>query len=190
MRNSSLSAGRARELVRRGGIESIIVPHVNIFGRHQWLNRCIIDRDVHIPEGTVIGYDREEDQKNYFVTPSGLTVVTRAITHYSKARSRSITFPKALSGFTLAAAALESGAVLLCVVVKFSLPMNPTALPQQKTKAQPKVAFIVGTAIFRTVVALVLRAHRAHLAGLSLFLLVSICLGDRVVNHGPAWFTG
>lgn len=55
---------------------SIIFPHVNI-GRHCRLNRCIIDRDVHIPEGTIIGYDREEDQKNYFVTPSGLTVVTR-----------------------------------------------------------------------------------------------------------------
>jgi glucose-1-phosphate adenylyltransferase len=38
---------------------------------------AIIDRDVHIPEGTVIGYDPVEDKRRYFVTPSGLTIVTR-----------------------------------------------------------------------------------------------------------------
>jgi glucose-1-phosphate adenylyltransferase len=32
---------------------------------------------VHIPEGTVIGYDPESDKQNYFVTESGITVVTR-----------------------------------------------------------------------------------------------------------------
>jgi glucose-1-phosphate adenylyltransferase len=32
---------------------------------------------VHIPEGTVIGYDPVEDKRRYFVTPSGLTIVTR-----------------------------------------------------------------------------------------------------------------
>ncbi len=40
-------------------------------------SRSIIDRDVHIPEGTVIGYDQVEDKRRYFVTPSGLTIVTR-----------------------------------------------------------------------------------------------------------------
>ena len=55
---------------------SVIFSHVNI-GRHCRIRRAIIDRDVHIPEGTVIGYDQTEDKKNYFVTPSGLTVVTR-----------------------------------------------------------------------------------------------------------------
>src|SRR5208337_4912474 len=38
---------------------------------------AIIDRDVELPEGTVIGYDQSEDKRKYFVTPSGLTVVTR-----------------------------------------------------------------------------------------------------------------
>jgi ADP-glucose pyrophosphorylase len=37
----------------------------------------IIDRDVHLPEGTVIGYDPAKDKRHYHVTPSGLTVVTR-----------------------------------------------------------------------------------------------------------------
>jgi len=55
---------------------SIIFSHVNI-GRHCRIRRSIIDRHVHIPEGTVIGYDPVEDKKRYFVTPSGLTIVTR-----------------------------------------------------------------------------------------------------------------
>jgi glucose-1-phosphate adenylyltransferase len=55
---------------------SIIFSHVNI-GRHCRINKAIIDRDVHIPEGTVIGYDPVEDKRHYFVTPSGLTIVTR-----------------------------------------------------------------------------------------------------------------
>jgi glucose-1-phosphate adenylyltransferase len=55
---------------------SIIFSHVNI-GRHCRIRRAIIDRDVHIPEGTVIGFDPVEDKRHYFVTPSGLTIVTR-----------------------------------------------------------------------------------------------------------------
>jgi glucose-1-phosphate adenylyltransferase len=60
---------------------SIVFSHVNI-GRHCRIRRAIIDRDVHLPEGTVIGYDQNEDRKNYFVTPSGLTVVTRDYSLY------------------------------------------------------------------------------------------------------------
>ena len=54
----------------------IIFSHVNI-GRHCRIRRAIVDRDVHIPEGSVIGYDPEEDKRNYFVTETGITVVTR-----------------------------------------------------------------------------------------------------------------
>ncbi|MGC2163948.1 MAG: glucose-1-phosphate adenylyltransferase [Silvibacterium sp.] len=60
---------------------SIVFTHVNI-GRHCRIRRAIIDRDVQLPEGTVIGYDASEDKKNYFVTPSGLTVVTRDYSLY------------------------------------------------------------------------------------------------------------
>ena len=60
---------------------SIVFSHVNI-GRHCRIKRAIIDRDVHLPEGTVIGYDQNEDKRNYFVTPSGLTVVTRDYSLY------------------------------------------------------------------------------------------------------------
>jgi glucose-1-phosphate adenylyltransferase len=55
---------------------SIIFSHVNI-GRHCKIKKAIIDRDVHIPEGSVIGYDVEEDKQKYFVSESGITVVTR-----------------------------------------------------------------------------------------------------------------
>src|SRR3954469_10145764 len=55
---------------------SIIFSHVNI-GRHCKVRRCIIDRNVHIPEGSVIGYDVEEDKQKYFVSDTGITVVTR-----------------------------------------------------------------------------------------------------------------
>jgi glucose-1-phosphate adenylyltransferase len=67
--------------------DSIIFTHVNI-GRHCRIRRAIIDRDVHLPEGTIIGYDQEEDRKNYFVTPSGLTVVTRDYSLYENPVSR------------------------------------------------------------------------------------------------------
>jgi glucose-1-phosphate adenylyltransferase len=60
---------------------SVVFSHVNI-GRHCRIKKAIIDRDVHIPEGTVIGYDQNEDRRQYFVTPSGLTVVTRDYSLY------------------------------------------------------------------------------------------------------------
>ena len=55
---------------------SILFSHVNV-GRHCRIRNAIIDRDVHIPEGTTIGYDPEADRQRYFVTESGITVVTR-----------------------------------------------------------------------------------------------------------------
>src|ERR1700681_3934039 len=55
---------------------SILFSHVNV-GRHCRIRKTIIDRDVQLPEGTVIGFDREADHQRYFVTDSGITVVTR-----------------------------------------------------------------------------------------------------------------
>jgi glucose-1-phosphate adenylyltransferase len=60
---------------------SILFSHVRI-GRHSRIRRAIIDRDVQIPEGTVIGYDVNEDRKNYLVTESGITVVSRDYSLY------------------------------------------------------------------------------------------------------------
>src|SRR3977135_1441961 len=55
--------------------DSILFHDVNI-GRHCKIRKAIIDRDVHIPEGTTIGYDTAADRQRYFVTASGITVVT------------------------------------------------------------------------------------------------------------------
>jgi glucose-1-phosphate adenylyltransferase len=68
---------RLREDNSFGEVEtSILFPHVNV-GHHCRICRAIIDRDVHIPEGAVIGFDPDEDAKNYVVTETGITVVTR-----------------------------------------------------------------------------------------------------------------
>jgi glucose-1-phosphate adenylyltransferase len=56
--------------------DSILFSHVNV-GRNCRIRKAIIDRDVHVPEGTSIGYEPEADRERYFVTDSGITVVTR-----------------------------------------------------------------------------------------------------------------
>ena len=52
----------------------IIFPHVDI-GRHSRVRRAIIDRNIHLPEGTIIGYDSEEDRRKYHVSETGIVVV-------------------------------------------------------------------------------------------------------------------
>jgi len=56
--------------------DSILFSHVDV-GRNCRIRKAILDRDVHIPEGTTVGYDTEADRERYFVTDSGITVVTR-----------------------------------------------------------------------------------------------------------------
>lgn len=57
--------------------EAVILPEVTI-GRHCKLRRVIIDRACVIPEGMVIGYDRDEDiRRGFRVTEKGVTLVTR-----------------------------------------------------------------------------------------------------------------
>jgi glucose-1-phosphate adenylyltransferase len=49
---------------------------VNV-GRYTKIKRTIVDKDVNIPEGTVIGYDIEEDRKRFYVSDSGIVVVAK-----------------------------------------------------------------------------------------------------------------
>ncbi len=56
--------------------DCILFSHVSV-GRRCRIRKAILDRDVHIPEGTTIGYDAEADRQRYSVTESGITVVTR-----------------------------------------------------------------------------------------------------------------
>src|SRR5262249_18734302 len=55
---------------------SILCSHVNV-GRHCRNRKAIFGRVVQIPEGTVIGYDTEDDRQKLPVTDTGITVVTR-----------------------------------------------------------------------------------------------------------------
>jgi glucose-1-phosphate adenylyltransferase len=58
--------------------DSILLDGVDV-GRHAKIRRAIIDKEVHIPEGTKIGYDLEEDAKRFTVNPSGIVVVPKWI---------------------------------------------------------------------------------------------------------------
>ena len=55
--------------------ECILMPGVRV-GRHARIRRAIIDRDVLIPRGALIGYNAEEDRRRHTVTESGIVVVT------------------------------------------------------------------------------------------------------------------
>ncbi len=57
--------------------DSVIMDYCDI-GRHARIRRAIIDKNVTIPEGDVIGYDLERDRKRYFVTESGIVVIPKA----------------------------------------------------------------------------------------------------------------
>ncbi|MFA5004568.1 MAG: glucose-1-phosphate adenylyltransferase [Candidatus Omnitrophota bacterium] len=56
--------------------DSILMEGVNV-GRHAKIKRAIIDKDVSIPQGVVIGYDLDEDKKRFFVSDSGIVVVAK-----------------------------------------------------------------------------------------------------------------
>ena len=70
--------------------ECILMPGVRV-GRHARIRRAIIDRDVLIPRGALIGYNAEEDRRRHTVTESGIVVVTvgrRAATSGRSAKRR------------------------------------------------------------------------------------------------------
>ena len=57
--------------------DSIVFENVDI-GRRCRLRRVIVDKDVHLPAGTTIGYDADHDRSRGFtVTESGLVVIPR-----------------------------------------------------------------------------------------------------------------
>lgn len=56
--------------------ESVLFEGVAI-GRNCRIRKAIIDKNVEIPEGTVIGYDRKADAGRYHVSPSGIVVIPK-----------------------------------------------------------------------------------------------------------------
>ena len=58
--------------------DSILLENVTV-GKHVKIKRAIIDKNVKIPDGCVIGYDPEEDRnRGYTITESGIVVVPRS----------------------------------------------------------------------------------------------------------------
>ena len=55
--------------------QSILMPGVRV-GRHARIRRAIVDRDVFVPRGALIGYNEEEDRRRHTVSDSGIVVVT------------------------------------------------------------------------------------------------------------------
>ncbi len=55
--------------------ESVILPNVEI-GRNVTIKRAVIDKGCVIPEGMTIGGNPEEDQKRFYVSEKGITLVT------------------------------------------------------------------------------------------------------------------
>ena len=55
--------------------QAILMPGVRV-GRHARIRRAIIDRDVLVPRGALIGFDAEEDRRRHTVTDGGVVVVT------------------------------------------------------------------------------------------------------------------
>jgi glucose-1-phosphate adenylyltransferase len=51
------------------------MPGVRV-GRHSRIRNAIIDRDVLIPRGAIIGYDAQEDRRRHTVSEGGVVVVT------------------------------------------------------------------------------------------------------------------
>jgi len=51
------------------------MPGVRV-GRHARIRRAIIDRDVFVPRGALIGYNEAEDRRRHTVSDTGIVVVT------------------------------------------------------------------------------------------------------------------
>ncbi|MGC9323193.1 MAG: glucose-1-phosphate adenylyltransferase [Desulfomonilia bacterium] len=56
--------------------DSILLDGVDV-GRNAKIRRAIIDKYVRVPPGTEIGYDLEQDQKLYDISPGGIVVIPR-----------------------------------------------------------------------------------------------------------------
>jgi glucose-1-phosphate adenylyltransferase len=54
--------------------DSILMPGVRV-GRHARIRKAIIDRDVDIPRGALVGFNPEEDRRRHTVSEDGVVVV-------------------------------------------------------------------------------------------------------------------
>ena len=57
-------------------VDSIIFPGVHV-GPGARLHRCIIDKNVNVPEWTRIGLEPEQDRERYTISDEGVAVLAK-----------------------------------------------------------------------------------------------------------------
>lgn len=55
--------------------DSVILPNVEI-GRNAILRKVVVDKGCKIPEGLVVGVDRQKDEERFYVSEKGVTLIT------------------------------------------------------------------------------------------------------------------
>ena len=58
--------------------DSVLLDGVDV-GRRARVRKAIIEKDVRIPEGYVIGHNHEDDAKRFTISPGGVVVVPQGI---------------------------------------------------------------------------------------------------------------
>jgi len=80
-----ISGGRVLRSVLSPGVfvhsyahveDSVLFEGVDV-GRYCRIRGAIVDKDVHIPPNTVIGYDLDQDRERFHVTPNGVVVISK-----------------------------------------------------------------------------------------------------------------
>ena len=60
-------------------VESSVIMHGTVIGAGARIRNAIIDKDVHVPAGTEIGFDPDTDRRRFTVTDSGLVVIPKEL---------------------------------------------------------------------------------------------------------------
>jgi glucose-1-phosphate adenylyltransferase len=56
-------------------VERSVLMHNVVVGRHAVVRNAIIDKNVHIPEGTRIGVDPDHDRARFTISSNGIVVI-------------------------------------------------------------------------------------------------------------------